>query len=44
VLAVACQVDHRHPAPAQLALDRVTVADPDAFEDGLVAEVNHVES
>ena len=44
VLAVARQVYNRHPAPTQLPVDRVTVADPDALEDGLIASPNHAES
>ena len=44
MLAVARQVHHRHAAPAQLPVNRVTVADPDALEDGLIAAPNHAES
>ena len=44
VLAVARQVDHRHAAPAQLALDRVAVAHGDRLEDGSATSVQHAES
>ena len=44
VLAVARQVDHGHPAPAQLSVDRVAVAHRDRLEHGLVTSMQHAES
>jgi len=34
VLLVPRQIHHRHPAPAQLPVDGVAVADGDGLEDG----------
>jgi hypothetical protein len=41
VLAVARQVDDRHPAPAQLSVYRVAVAYRDRLEDGSGTSVQH---
>ena len=41
VLAVAGQVDHGHPAPSQLPLDLVAVADGGMLEDGRITRVRH---
>ena len=41
VLAVARQIHHRHPAPAQLPVDRVAVAHGDRLEDGQVTSMKH---
>ena len=41
VLAVARQIHHRHPAPAQLSVDGVAVAHGDRLEDGSLASAKH---
>ncbi len=41
VFAVARQVHHRHPAPAQLSVDRIAVAHGDRLEDGSPTSVKH---
>jgi hypothetical protein len=41
VLAVARQIHHRHPAPAQLSVDRVSIAYTDRLENGSVTSVRH---
>ena len=44
VLAVAPQVHHGHPAPAQHSVDRVAIAHGDRFEHGSVTSLRHAES
>ena len=44
VLAVARQIHHRHPAPAQLSVDCVAIAYGDRLEDGSVTSMKHAGS
>ena len=41
VLPVASQVHYRHAAPAQQSVDRVTVAQRERLQDGLVTAILH---
>jgi len=44
VFAVAGQMHHRHPAPAQLPVDRVPVAHGDCLEYGWLTSAKHAGS